>query len=110
MAVRIRYVCIDLDNYTTDAKFRRVIAMSERRSKTFGSIMHSKKTKHGWHIKIRLDRIVGFWRSIEIRYYCMDDPARMFYDIMRHRSGGTMIDTCFDQKKTVKRKIKLNKA
>ena len=99
----IRQVCIDLDNYTTPGRFKKIISMAEDRSKIFGEIVHSKATRRGWHIKIRLKRQCSFWRSIEIRYYCMDDPARMFYDIMRHRSGGSMIDTCFDQKKYIKR-------
>lgn len=95
---KIKQICIDLDNYTTMEKFLKVIDRAIKRCKQFGQIISSKKTKHGWHIKVKLKRAVGFWRSIEIRYYCKDDIKRMFYDIMRHRAGGTIIDVCFDLK------------
>lgn len=102
--VKINSVCIDLDCYTTAKKFKGLISKSEKRCKTFGQITHSKKTKHGWHIKVKLNKPVSFWRSIEIRYYCLDDTRRLFFDIMRYRSGSKIIDVCFDVKKTYKRK------
>ncbi len=96
---KIKQICIDLDRYTTKKKFKKIVSFSEERCLKFGDIIHSKPTKHGHHIKIKLTRQVSFWRSIEIRYYCCDDIKRMFYDIMRYRKGGKMIDTCFDIKK-----------
>lgn len=88
-----------MDNYTTDRKFKTLVKKSRSRASKFGEIYHDKKTRNGWHIKVNLKKKVSFWRSIEIRYYCLDDPARCFYDIMRYRAGGKMIDTCFDVKK-----------
>lgn len=102
MTGKIKQVCIDLDNYTTKKKFSYIVKKSELRCAEFGIIIHSEPTKHGHHIKIYLKKSVSFWRSIEIRYYCMDDIKRMFYDIMRYRTGAKIIDVCFDLKKTFK--------
>lgn len=96
--MKIKKICIDLDKYSSAKTFAKIVSMSSERCETFGKITHSKPTKNGHHIKIELKKQVSFWRSIEIRYYCMDDMKRMFYDIMRYRSGGKMIDTCFDKK------------
>jgi len=109
MTRHIKHICIDLDNYTTEKKFRGIIRMSKTRCETFGKIIKSHKTKRGYHIKIELTRKVSFWRSIEIRYYCMDDINRMFYDIMRYRLGAKIIDVCFDQKIYKSKKTRMSR-
>ena len=81
--MKIKTIGIDLDNYTTEEKFIDFVNKVKRRSVDFGTIVHERKTRGGYHLKIRLFRQVGFWRSIEIRYYLKDDMRRMFYDIMR---------------------------
>ena len=102
----IKNICIDLDYYGKNyTKFLDAVRFYETRVREFGRITSSKKTRKGWHIKCQLNRKVNFWRSIEIRYYCGDDLKRMFYDIMRYRTGGRMLDTCFDHKVYLKRVI-----
>ena len=102
----IKNFCIDLDFYGKDyKKFLKAVKFYELRCIEFGHVTSSKKTRKGWHIKVKLNRKVSFWRSIEIRYYCGDDLRRMFYDIMRYRTGGDMLDTCFDHKVYLKRKV-----
>lgn len=94
----IRFICIDLDRYGSKKQFEKLVSKSEERCRKFGIITHSKPTKNGHHIKIRLKKKVRFWRSIEIREYCLDDLRRMYFDIMRHRLGADIVDVCFDRK------------
>lgn len=101
--MRIETIGIDLDNYTDAETFSKFVEKVKHRCQVFGTIIHARKTRGGYHLKVQLDKPCGFWRSIEIRYYCKDDLRRMFYDIMRYRSGGRMIDTLFDRKKRLKR-------
>lgn len=110
--MRIGRFCVDLDrDGLTKTQFNNLVEHSRKKCEKFGEIYADKKsTNDGWHIKVILKRKVSFWRSIEIRSYCGDDPKRCFYDIMRYRAGSKMVDTCFDIKKVQKGiKLKLNK-
>lgn len=102
--VKITKIGIDIDNYASDPiNFERYVDRCKSRARMFGKVYRSRKTKNGYHLFVKLDRSVNFWRSIELRYYCGDDPRRCFYDIMRYRTGGRFIDTLFDRKKRFKR-------
>lgn len=98
---RFKIVGIDLDKAEgqTDASFVKFVVGARERAMRVGRIIQARYTKRGYHLKIYLPRQVGFWRTIEIRYFVGDDPRRMFYDIARHHSGGRMLDTLFDVKK-----------
>lgn len=98
---RLKTVGIDLDIADGQSleSFALFVRGARARAAKVGFITQSRRTKRGHHIKITLPRKVGFWRSIEIRYWVGDDPRRMFYDIMRHKTGGRMIDTLFDSKR-----------
>ncbi len=98
---KITTVGIDIDFYTEKPRIRNAYLKEVRaRCTKFGTIILDVESPsgRGRHLKVRLNRQVGFWRSIEIRYYCKDDVKRMFFDIMRHRSGGTINDVLFDRK------------
>lgn len=99
----VKTICIDLDNYANDIKiFMGLVMKIKMRCEKFGIVTQSKKTKHGWHIKVKLNKQVSFKRSIEIRHYCNDDNRRIVYDILRFWNGARLIDTCFDKKRTRK--------
>lgn len=103
MAIKIKTICIDLDNYAKTQKlFDEFVLKTSIRCQKFGIITQSLKTKHGHHIKIKLIRQVSFKRSIEIRHYCHDDNRRIVFDVLRFWNGARMIDTCFDKKVTKK--------
>ena len=92
---------IDLDRGAnqTEKSFLTFVNHAVRRAQIHGILVKSRQTKRGWHLKILVpNRKAAFWNSIAIRYHVGDDPRRMFYDIMRHRSGGKMTDTLFDVK------------
>lgn len=101
MTIKYKIIGIDLDKADgqTQRSFEVFLEGARGRAWNIGSIIHDRKTKRGWHLKVCLPRKVGFWRAIEIRYYVGDDPRRMFYDIMRHHTGGRMVDTLFDSKR-----------
>lgn len=97
---KFKTVGIDLDKADgqTDESFQKFVDAARGRAASIGFTYCSHATRRGWHLKVVLPRKVGFWRTIEIRYFVGDDPRRMFYDIMRHRTGGRMVDTLFDFK------------
>jgi len=97
---KYRTIGIDLDraDNQTEESFVRFVRNAERRARIHGTLTASTPTARGHHLKLTLPRKVGFWRTIELRYFIGDDPRRMFYDIMRHRNGGYMVDTLFDFK------------
>ncbi len=100
----IKIIKIDIDFYTEkESTKKRYLDNIRKKSEPFGDIILDKKTKHGHHFKIKLHKKVSFWRSIEIRYYLQDDIKRMFYDIMRRRSGAKMYDVLFDIKRKTRK-------
>lgn len=104
----IKTINVDLDCYTTEKKFKNFVDKVKNHANNFGVIVHSKPSKNGWHLSIKLEKPVTFWQSIDIRYALNDDPARMFYDIRRYRSGGKMLDTCFNKKYYKRKRVYLN--
>ena len=95
----ISIIGIDIDFYTrSKKKQKQYLANLRERIFPFGVIIHDKPSQHGHHFKVKLNRKVSFWRSIEIRYYLQDDIKRLFYDIMRYRAGSKMYDILYDKK------------
>lgn len=105
MYALIKLIGVDLDVGPNQdaASFKKFVKRAEARAQEFGYVVESKATKKGHHLKVLLHRPLGFWRCVELRYYIGDDPRRLFYDVMRHRTGGKMIDTLFDKKEVAKK-------
>lgn len=101
MTRKYKTIGIDLDKADgqSDASFEKFLRGARERAGKVGFITTDRITRRGQHLKVCLPRKVGFWRAIEIRYWVGDDPRRMFYDIMRHHTGGKMVDTLFDSKR-----------
>ena len=110
MNFKTKVIGVDVDFYT-ESKATREIFLNciRKKAAVYGRIVHERKTKRGHHFKIKLKKQVGFWRSIEIRYTLDDDEKRMFYDIMRYRSGAQMIDILYDIKRPYKKRGKKQK-
>lgn len=88
-----KVVGIDIDSHDLIRNKKYIIRM-----KDLGNIIMSRRTKHGYHYRVKLFKSVGFHRSIEIRHYLGDDSRRLINDVMRYWSGSRSIDLLFDRK------------
>ena len=62
----ISIIGIDIDFYTrSKKKQKQYLANLRERIFPFGVIIHDKPSQHGHHFKVKLNRKVSFWRSIE---------------------------------------------
>jgi len=57
-----------------------------------------EKTKHGFHIHVKLWKAITFERSIELRLFIGDDPLRMVKDIVKIWAGAKEFDLLFTKK------------
>ena len=101
MTKMFRIIGIDLDKYPTATwkAFKGAVENSLIASADFGSVIKDMPTRNGYHYFISLYKPVGFWQSIGIRYVLGDDTRRMFFDMIRYRSGANMVDTLWDIKR-----------
>ena len=70
-----------------------------KRMESLGEIIESKKTRHGWHWKVRLFKPIRSMKHyFEMRYWLGDDNQRIVKDIFKYWHGYKKIDILFDKK------------
>ena len=99
-----KIIKIDWDFFPTDNQLN---LLSNRAHNLKLTCLESVLTKNGVHFEFLSNKLMRFWRTIEIRDYLNDDPKRMIKDVLRYRAGAKMIDVLFDKKTKIKEVITL---
>jgi len=60
------------------------------------------ETNKGYHYRIKLKQKIHIDDAIKLRYFLGDDPNRIHMDLLRLRSGLTIFDVLFTNKKVIR--------
>ena len=95
---RIKTIGIDLDMPDEWYKERTIERLEKLRDADIIKFWIVERSRHGWHIKAVLCRVVNFQRSIELRHFLFDDSLRIVKDIIKYWKGAEEFDLLFTKK------------